>query len=277
MARLSQARVEADRLLFQGRWYPVTKCVSYFAVEPEEWVSMLLDDGDRTVWRVEETYRARTVTGDLEELFGALLPLESSRAGRMLAVRVDTDGPYRTAVFGNCWVGSPLGSERLSFVRRGVELAAVWSWPDNTRGQVWPVQVYGVHEFSVARPAALQPDGTNWESRSVGVRRNSRDWGFGQQGTPLPFEDTFRYLAERDRDKFDQLLLIDYAAALGIRCFDPAAYAPDRTATLIQDLRSPGGSNLLLTLAEAQSDARSGQVGILDTYSKRKAAGLTAM
>lgn len=63
MARVSAARVEADRLLFQGRWYPITKCLTYFAVEPDQWVSMYLDDGDRSEWRAEEMFRASTVTG----------------------------------------------------------------------------------------------------------------------------------------------------------------------------------------------------------------------
>ena len=273
MARVSAARVEADRLLFQGQWYPIAKHLTFFAAEPDQWVSTFLDDGDRSEWRAEELFRARPVAGDLEQLFGELLPIQSVGTGRILVVPVNTDGPYRTAIFGNGLVGSDFGGIQLSLARRGMGSATVWSWPDNMRGQVWPVQEHGRHQLCVMRPTARQPDGATWETRVIDLRRGHRDWVFEEDGRPLPFEDTARYLQERDRDKFDQLLLIDYAAALGLRCFDPASYAPGRTGVLIQYLSYRGGNNRLFTVAEAQSGGRYDQIGIPDSYRLRTAPG----
>ncbi len=273
MARVSAARREADRLLFKGRWHPVTKKVSFFATDAHTWVTEVVASTNRP--GTPEVMSIRTVDGDLESQLAALAPLEG-RTGRLLVVSVDTAGPYRTAVFGNWFIGSDLNSYRAFFARNKVGSVEVRSCPENMRGQVWGVQVHGIHELSVVGPTPAQSHDRDWDGRIVGVRWGSRDWEFFENGPPLPFEDTAAYLEPRDRDKFSQEMLIDYSSALGIRPFDEDFYAPGRTGTIVQyTTRAPRG-NRLLSVVEAQTGARVDGLGVLDPNAEQPSANVVA-
>ena len=115
--RVSAARMGADRLLFEGWWFPVTDSLVYFATDVTSWVDRLMDNSDGQGRRASELLEARPVTGTLEQLLEQLLPLESRRSGRLLAVPVAGDGPYRTALLGNRWTGADLDSYRGFFAR----------------------------------------------------------------------------------------------------------------------------------------------------------------
>ncbi len=90
MTPLPIARQEADRLLFAGRWRPVTELSTFFAAALDEVCAAF------TTWRGGQQLRStgcplriETVHGDLEQLLGALVPLQVVTDRRSLFVPVD--------------------------------------------------------------------------------------------------------------------------------------------------------------------------------------------
>lgn len=255
MVRVPIARQEADRLLFAGRWHPVTESMTFFNAELDEVVAAF------TAWRGGQQIRStgcplrvETVHGDLDELLRTLLPLQMADDRRFLFVPVATEGRYRTALFGDSWRGTETQFIQAGLaVNSGISAVEVRSCPNNVKRQVWGAAFHGIHELDLLWPDPEKVSGRDINGRLVGLRGgDSRQWMFVDEGDPLPFEDTSTYQAQRVRDRFSQQTLITYAAALGLRPFDEDFYAPDRTATLVSHTSPAYAGNRLISLEEAQ-------------------------
>ena len=248
MVRVSVARQEADRLLFQGRWHPVTLEVAFFAAEVDEVAAAYYGGPSDTVFTSE------TVHGDLEQLLGRLLPLQAPHARRLLFVPVAGTGRYRTAVFTNSFAGTETGWISAAVATRaGIPSISVRSCPNDRNGLAWPSGAYGSHEFGMCWATPVEVNRRGFYGRTVGIRASDgRSWDFVDHGDTQPFEDTAAYTAPRVRDRFNQQTLIDYAAHFGVRPFDADFYAPDRTATFVR-YRAPNFyDSRIMTLAEVQ-------------------------
>lgn len=256
MTHDSVAWEEAERLLFRGRWHPVTTSMTFFAGEVGEVVRAFEDW--RGVWEVRRfgaPFRVEPVSGDLDGLLARLVPLQMLSTRRYLFVPVATDGPYRTAVFGDNWNGTETHELAVGLVDRGIATVSFRSCPDDPSGEIWPGGFHGVHDFVAMSPAPGPRDSDRVAARvrTVGISTGDTGrWGFGQSGEPLPFEDTSAYTARRPRDRFGQQALIAYAAVLGLRPFDEDSYAPDREATLVSYTSPAAHGSRLVALADAQ-------------------------
>ncbi|MGO4601588.1 hypothetical protein [Terrabacter sp. 2YAF2] len=84
--------------------------------------------------------------------------------------------------------------------------------------------------------------------RSLSATATDGRWEWHESGVPFPFEQTQRYSARLERERFDRALLMDYLSALGIPVED-AAYGP---ATLHQ--QTVTWARREVSLAEARAD-----------------------
>jgi hypothetical protein len=263
VGRMSAARREAERLLLGGAWHPLTQSLTFFAADVEECVAGFMDWRGRGVLeRTGHPLRRRDLSGDLEALLAELVPMEMAMGRRNLFLPVATDGPYRTMMLRSSWLGTDSGSERAAFGTRGVGSVEVKSCPNDPRGLIWPRGFYGIHELGVLQPVSTDVDARGFTGRTVGTRIGERGgWIFVDLGDRLPFEDTDAYTAPRTRDRFTQQMLIDYAAALGLRPFDADFYAPDRGAVLVEHTGPAIWGERLADITDAQSAGHPHELG----------------
>lgn len=262
--RQSQAEVEESRLLLQGRWMPITTHLTFLEGTVDDLVDSFMGfRGKGVLERTGYPLRVRPVQGDLEGMLGHLEPLVTG-AGPWRYLFMPTaeptvpGGPW-TCVLENNWTGTDPGIAS-PFTFRGFRSVSVSSAPSNldratNRGG------YGIHEFGLYW---ADPDGYHGLSgRSVGIAQyeSIRKWTFVDMGDPLPFEDTSRYSARRVRDKFTQELLIQYAAAVGLRPFDEDFFTPDRTGVIVEHTDPPTADSWETDLAGARSGQPIEEVG----------------
>jgi len=70
------------------------------------------------------------------------------------------------------------------------------------------------------------PDNTEWLNcvRSIAAANDGGNWVFETFGKALPFEQTERYLAARNQDRFTPEMLESYCKAMGIDVFNQSFY-----------------------------------------------------
>ena len=253
--RISKAKQEEARLLFAGRWMPVTKTLTFIEGAVDELVDIWL--ATRGAWVLDHTgypLHARPVQGDLEGLLHQLEPLITVTDRKHLFIPTADPtapgGPW-TCILGNKWNGTE-GGLGGDYASRGFRAVVVDSSPSNldiatNKG------AYGVHRLGVYWPDPTERHGVGGRTIGIAQFESLRRWDFVNEGDPLPFEDTTTYTAHRVPDRFTQPMLIDYAAALGLRPFDDDFYAPDHTAVMVEDTNPPAPDELGLTLAAARS------------------------
>ena len=88
--------------------------------------------------------------------------------------------------------------------------------------------------------------------RTVAVVNDGGNWTFDVSGDPLPFEHVENYNRRKIVERFTFENLRDYAAALGVRCFEEDFYRPE--AAHLVELVGPAPNGMKeYTLEEARS------------------------
>ena len=253
--RISKAKQEEARLLFAGRWMPLTKTLTFVEGAVDELVDIWL--GSRGVGVLDRTgypLRARPAQGNLEGLLGQLEPLVIAEPRKYLfiptAEPTAPGGPW-TCILENMWRGTDNGLAG-PFAFRGFRAVRVESSPSNL--DIATNQgAYGIHRLGVFWPDPTERHGVGGRTIGIAQFESLRRWDFVNEGEPLPFEDTTTYTARRVPDRFTQPMLIDYTAALGLRPFDDDFYAPDHTAVMVENTNPPAPDKLGADLAAARS------------------------
>ena len=88
-----------------------------------------------------------------------------------------------------------------------------------------------------------------WVSEEEDVGR----WHFGTDGEVQPYEDVEAYRRRRHTDRFTEQMLVDYAAAVGLRPWEDSFYRPP--FHLITSLRL-GRDRFQRTLAQARTEMK---------------------
>lgn len=213
------------RLLLGGAWGPVTRAVGLLRAAPAKAVTDFMEWKRPLVAEYGATIRSRRVTGSsLEDLFTALLPLQSPQPDRYLLL--PTTNPEWTAIYDNYWKGTePHSLTAALHDLVGYETIEVISIPhtitaDRMRGR------YGCVAFIYHHTT-----GERW----VRVMNDGR-WRFTTVGDPLPFEDLSAYQRPRQRDRFTHTMLNDYLASLDLHPFSTDFYVTEAGATIVEEL-----------------------------------------
>ena len=270
----SRAAVEESRLLFGGRWMPLTKTMTFIEGTVDEVVASFLSwRGKGVTERTGYPMRVREVHGDLEGLLTQLQPL-SGNTSRFLfmgtAEPVAPGGPW-TCMFKNAWQGTDSGSESVAYAYRGFRVVTVVSAPSNL-DTATNQGGYGHHEFDLTwQDLAIE---RGFDNRTVGVAQfeSLRRWDFVIGGPVQPFEDTGRYIARKVTDRFTQEMLIAYAAAVGLRPFEEAFYAPDERGVIVEHTEPPLPEARETDLAGARSARWLDEIGDIPQWAPARAS-----
>ncbi len=109
---------------------------------------------------------------------------------------------------------------------------------------------YGARQFEMFGPIA-----TSFLNhvRAVSLVRDGERWRFDAAGTVQDFEDVEAYERRRIADRFTSSMLVDYAAALGLRPFEEEFF-PGPCA-LVRNPAVPPPNAVVLSLRDAQRRA----------------------
>lgn len=256
--RRSLAAEEEAGQLFGGRWLPVTTHLTFLEGSVEDLVECFLGFRGPRVLELTGGHplRVRPVTGDLEGLLEKLEPLDLESGPRRYlfipCAAPTAPGVPWTCLLDNNWRGTDRGIAS-PFTFRGFRSVSISSSPC-TWDRATNRGFYGIQEFGMYW-ADPEHGYQGISGRSVGIAQfeTIRKWDFVDHGEPLPFEDLQRYTARRVRDRFDQQLLVRYAAAVGLRPFDEDFYAPDRSAVIVEHTEPPRPGAWQTDLAGARS------------------------
>ena len=205
-------------LLLDDRWAPVTSEMGFLEARAEHAAR------DFAAWHTELmtprgiAVKARPVSGTLEQVLSALLPITSPEVQRHLFL--PTRSPW-TAYVANGWGGtdasSAMGHMALRLGCRGLRVVAVPHTYRKGQGRYGAVmlEVYGPHQTSFLNYL-----------RTLYASNDGGRWVFGQSGEPFPFEKLEQYQARRVRDRFTFEMLKDYLGHLGLSPFEEDFYLP---------------------------------------------------
>ncbi len=232
-------------LLLDDRWAPVTSNMGFLEWDAQSaasayakwWGGLLAPRGGTVVMR--------PVTGSLEQVLSALLPLAGGENQRHLFI------PTRsawTAYVDNGWRGTDAGSAMAYMARtlgcRGLRVGAVPHTLRKDKGR------YGIVVLEVYGPRQ-----TAWLNtlRALHVANDGGRWVFGQSGEPFPFEKLEQYQARRVRDRFTFDLLKEYLRQLGLSPFEEDFYLPEGVPAWLVEKTGPFFATYKqYTLAEAR-------------------------
>jgi hypothetical protein len=210
---------ENMKLLLDDRWAPITSEMGFLETNAEHAARAF------TAWQAGlETSRgiaveARPVSGSLDQVLSALLPMTSPETRRELFI--PTRSPW-TAYVENGWGGTDASSVMRYMARtlgcRSMRVVAVPHTLQKDKGRYGAVmlEVYGPHQ-------------TAWLNlvRALGASNDGGRWVFDQSGEPFPFEKLEQYQARRVRDRFTFDMLKDYLRHLGLSSFEEDFYLPE--------------------------------------------------
>jgi hypothetical protein len=222
--------IEPKDLLLEDRLAPITTSMGFFETECADVVQHFLgwQEEIKKTGRFIKRITSRPVTGTLEQVLQALLPLKTNTATRYLFI------PARngwTAYFDNGF--------------RGTDPTVIVHLPELMHSRsVWVVANPHQPGTSVNRSGWLimevyGHEKTEWLNliRRIRLENDLGKWHFEQFGSPFPFEQTERYLAKKKTDRFDLPLLKQYLHALGgLSPFDENFFLPPdhRKAVLVK-------------------------------------------
>jgi hypothetical protein len=208
-------------LLLDDRWAPLTSEMGFLETGAENaarafaaWQGGLLAPRGIAV-------EVRPVSGTLEQVLSALLPLTTPETQRHLFL------PTRSAwaaYVENGWGGTDAGSAMSYMAQRlgcrGMRVVAVPHTLRKDKGRYGAVmlEVYGPHQ-------------TAWLNylRTLYAANDGGHWVFGQSGEPFPFEKPEQYQARRVRDRFTFDMLREYLRHLGLSPFEEDFYMKEST------------------------------------------------
>ncbi len=203
-----------------------------------------------TAWRrdIHGLADACMLDGGFVDNVNLLEPLTAGVRPRELVV--GTANQEWTAVFDCGFQGgdpvSTIGTLALLLKVQGV---AVTSIPDLPVRGALP-ELFGARQFEMFGPLL-----TNFINhvRAVSVVRDWSHWRFDASGTVQDFEDLEAYKRRKITDRFTSSMLVDYAAALGLRPFDDDFFPGP--CVLVQNPAVPPPGAIVVSLADAQRRA----------------------
>ena len=228
--------------LLGDRLAPVTYSIGFLSAPPKRvaravrWLYFRWPDA----WR-----RVAVLNGGLEEALLQLQPLGGLLHPRVLVASTALEG--WSAVFDGDARGQGVRgvSVRLSRALRvpGYFVAAAPPASD-------PEHFPGFRQFYVLGPQTGRDHvRAVWVSEEEDVGR----WHFGTDGEVQPYEDVEAYRRRRHTDRFTERMLVDYAAAVGLRPWEDSFYRPP--FHLITSLRL-GRDRFQRTLAQMRTEMK---------------------
>jgi hypothetical protein len=234
-------------LLLNDRWAPITSEMGFLEIDAERaarafaaWQGGL--EAPRGI-----AVEVRSVSGTLEQVLSALLPLTSPETKRDLFL------PTRsawTAYVDNARGGTDAASVMSYMAKavgcRGLRVVAVPNTYRKGKGRYGAVmlEVYGPHR-------------THWLNylRTLYAANDGGSWVFGQSGEPFPFERLEQYQARRVRDRFTFDMLKEYLGHLGLSPFQEDFYLPrDAPAWLVEKTGPVVPTHQEYTLAQVREE-----------------------
>jgi hypothetical protein len=232
-------------LLLEDRWAPVTSELGFLETDAEHaarafaaWQGGLLAPRGMAV-------EVRPVSGPLEQVLSALLPLTGPEVRRQLFM--PTRSPW-TGYVGNARGGTDAASAMSYMARtlgcRALRVVAVPHTLRKDRGRYGSVmlEVYGPHQTA----------GRNY-LRTLYAANDGGRWVFGQSGEPFAFEKQEQYQARRVRDRFTFDMLQEYLRHLGLLPFEEDFYLPEGAPAWLVERTGPvAPTHQEYTLAQAR-------------------------
>lgn len=172
----------------------------------------------------EPSFRARAVSGGLDDVLQSRLPLTMRNIERYLLV--PTDSPW-TAYVDSLRMGTDPAA--VAYLARRMQCMSVHIVTDPRNAVV--LSVFGPE---------IADGGTN-TLRDIRLLLDVDGWIFREAGQPLPFEDERTYRAARPQDRFTINALESYLRELGIRAVEEEFYLPHHApgARLIESVDNP--------------------------------------
>lgn len=201
-------------------------------------------------WRrqIHGSARGERLDGGLFANVSALEPLTGRVRPRELVVATQNRewvGLFDNGVRG----GDPVSTVGYLARRLGVEGVVVVSIPDVPEGAGRPARS-GARQLQMFAPTAT--DFLNYV-RTISVIRDGSRWRFDANGAVQDFEDVEAYRRRRVADRFTPTMLADYAAALGLKPFDPDFFTGP--CVLVRNPATPSEGALVLSLRDLQTTA----------------------
>ena len=229
--------------LLGDRLAPLTYSIGFLSAPPKRvaravrWLYFRWPD----VWR-----RVAVLDGGLEEALLQLQPLGGFLLPRVLVASTALEG--WSAVFDGRRVYG-LGGRGLS-VRLARALRVPGYFVAAAPPASDPEHFPGFRQFYVLGPQTGRDHvRAVWVSEEEDVGR----WHFGTDGEVQPYEDVEAYRRRRHTDRFTERMLVDYAAAVGLRPWEDSFYRPP--FHLITSLRL-GRDRFQRTLAQVRTEMK---------------------
>lgn len=208
-------RSTRGRLLFDDALAPITTNLLFLNAPAE-------DVGDGLFRWLGELHGTNRVTktslsGGLATNFRRLEPFTAGGYPRQLVV--GTSDPDWCAVFDCGWRGPD--ATRISGLVRRLHHVGVMVASAPSRGS--SSQVWGRRQFWLYFPDSATENARKY--RAINLVQDLGGWQFLVGGQVQPFEDTAAYERRRKTERLTDQMLIDYAAALGLRAFDDDFYS----------------------------------------------------
>lgn len=207
------------KLLCGDAFAPITSEIGFLEADIATAVDVFVRWQTRIMAPLGVRVGERPVAGSLSDVFRTLLPLTGPRPRRYLFLPTDSTwlGIFDNSSSGTDAFSVPsyLASE---IACRALRIGAV---PDTlkdgaSRGR------YGALAFELFGPEG----GPLGHIRSITLINDGGKWVFEHFGAPLPFEHAQKYGLRKMAERFTFDDLREYAAAIGIRPFDPDFYRP---------------------------------------------------
>lgn len=231
----------SEEVAVQGDAYaPVTSAMGFLRASLDEVAEGL------AAWRrdIHGSAQIESLEGDLFANVSALEPLTGGVRPRELIVA--TRNPEWVGIFDNGIQGGD-PSTTVGYLSRtlAVQGVVVVSVPDVS--VVGHPSRYGARQFEMFAPIAT---GFLNYVRTISVVRDGSRWRFDANGTVQDFEDVEAYQRRRVADRFTATMLVDYAASLGLRPFDPDFFIGP--CALVRNPATPPPNAVVLSLRDAQ-------------------------
>lgn len=234
-------------LLLGDRWAPVTSEMGFLETDAEHAARALAAWQEGLLTPRGIAVQVRSVSGPLEQVLSALLPLTDAERQRHLLMPTRSTW---TAYLDNGWRGTDAASAMAYMARtlgcRGLRVVAIPNTYRKGTGRFGAVmlEVYGPHQ-------------TSWINtvRALGASNDGGRWVFDQFGKPFPFERVEQYQARRVQDRFTFDMLKDYLHHLGLSPFEEDFYLPNGAPAWLVERKGPVLPNQQeYTLAQAREE-----------------------
>jgi hypothetical protein len=172
-----------------------------------------------------------TITGDLENVLSALLPLRMSDSNRYLFIptasnwSVYLDNGYRST-----------DHTAIRYMARRCVCRTIWIVACPHTLKIQEDKRYGRQGALIL--SVYGPEKTDWRNRirTIRLENDAGKWEFEHFGIPFSFEKIERYTAKRLEDRFTFDMMKRYLRELGLSPFEEDFYLPpsNPSATLVE-------------------------------------------